>query len=163
MGEDGDDGSAQEDVEAIRKQIAEAALSMEGDGSYAYDSKIDRFPKESWKCNKFVSDVLAKAGISAPNNPGGDWPLQANGWATPDHKIPGWVIVDSPMPGDVAAIPRSGTGHVGIYIRGRWGSDVMAANKEGVGWSGSHLRNDWSHSAARSTGETVYRRYVGGN
>jgi hypothetical protein len=151
---------AQKKAEAIRKKIAEIALSMEGDERYAYDSKIGRFPNESWKCNKFVSDVLTDAGISAPDNPGGDWPLQANGWANPNHKIPGWVIVDNPMPGDVAAIPRNGTGHVGIYISDRWGSDVMAANKAGVGWSASHLRNDWSHLAA---GDTVYRRYVGGN
>lgn len=150
-------------IKYLRKKIAETALNMEGDQRYAYDSKIDRFPEKSWKCNKFVSDVLYEVGILPPNNPGGDWPLQANGWADPHTKIPGWEIVDSPMPGDVAAIPRTGTGHVGIYIRDRWGSDVMAANEAGVSWSGSHLRNNWSHSAARSTGDTVYRRYVGGH
>lgn len=77
------------------------------------------------------------------------------------HHIPGWVIVDNPMPGDVAAIPRDGTGHVGFYIEDRVGSDVMAANEFSVGWSRSHFYNEHSNFMAGANDDTVYRRYVG--
>ena len=150
-----------EKITDVRQRVADLAESKEGDKSYAFDSKKGRFPKESWKCNKFVYDILKEAGVDVPLNPGGDWPLQANGWAQKTTKIPGWIVVDKPMPGDIAAIPRKGTGHVGVYIRNQWGSDVMAANKDGVSWSQSHLSNDWLNSAANATGNTVYRRYVG--
>jgi RHS repeat-associated protein len=145
----------------IGSQIADKAIEAQGDSSYSYDSKKSNFPNNSWKCNLFVHDTLKSAGVSPPLNPGGPWPLQANGWANPDYSIPGWEIVDDPMPGDIAAIPRAGTGHVGVYVEDRWGSDVMAANRDGVDWSSSHLRNDYLNSLANSTGDTVYRRYVG--
>jgi len=157
-------GGAQEETAADkRERVAEIALEMEGDTSYAYSEGKGRFPEDSWKCNLFVHDVLERAGIAPPLQPGGPWPLIANSWANPNYEVPGWIIVNDPMPGDVGAIPRSGTGHVGIYIedRGRLRSNVMAANRDGVGWSGSHMRNDWFNSWANATGDTVYRRYVG--
>ena len=143
-------------------RIAEAALRMQGDTSYSFEAEKGVFQCETWKCNLFVHDVLEQVDIDPPLQPGGPWPLTANSWANRNYEIPGWEIVDSPLPGDVAAIPRSGSpGHVGIYIRDRWGSDVMAANRGGVGWSKSHFYNDYFRSLSHSAGKTVYRRYVG--
>jgi cell wall-associated NlpC family hydrolase len=148
-------------AEEQRARIAEVATSMEGDESYSVDSKKGRFGPGTWKCNLFVHDVLLDAGIQPPRTEGG-WPILANSWANPDLRIPGWEVVSDPLPGDVAAIPRSGdSGHVGIYIGDNWGSDVMAANRNGVGWSASHHRNEWFNWAANASGDTVYRRWVG--
>lgn len=72
-------------------------------------------------------------------------------------------------------IPRTGDGRVGIYIGD---SKVVAAGKYTVGISPSHTYNDRlpieipvpfmdnptieiGHMQAGSTGDTVYRRYVG--
>ena len=80
-------------------------------------------------------------------------------WANREVDMPGWIVVDKPEPGDVAAIPRaSGSGHVGFYMSP---GIVIAANRNGVGLSSSHFWNNvWSRLAGAS-GDTVYRRYVG--
>jgi len=157
--------ATQDRAAAKRSKLAESALNSEGSTSYALSAKKDRFGPGQWKCNQFVADMLTVSGIDpvmlAKGSPEF---MTANGWANRSHPIDGWKIVDSPMPGDVAAIPRSGgSGHVGIYIedRGYFNSSVMAANKMSVGWSGSHLRNNYVNSWAGANGDTVYRRYVG--
>lgn len=145
-----------------RSRIAEVAESYLGDASYGYDAAHGNFPENSWKCNLFVHDILIDAGVPAPMMSGGEWPLQANSWANPNYKIPGWELVVNPLPGDVAAIPRAGgSGHVGIYMGDKWGADIIAANRNGVGWSRSHFYNDYARSLAGASGPAVYRRYVG--
>lgn len=150
-----------------RAELAAAALKSDGDTSYAKAVRKGRFAAGAWKCNQFVADKLSEVGLSPIMlSEGSPEFMTANGWANKNHHIPGWEIVDTPMPGDVAAIPRSGgSGHVGIYVedRGYFRSSVMAANEMGVGWSGSHLRNNYVNSWAGANGDTVYRRYVGGN
>jgi len=156
-----DSAAEDERILAQRKSIIEAALSMEGDESYSLTSKKGSFGSGKWKCNLFVYDVLLNSGVSAPTTEGG-WPIVANSWGNSKARILGWDVVSVPMPGDIAAIPRSeGSGHVGIYIDNNWGSDVMAANETGVGWSPSHHRNEWFNWAANASGNTVYRRWVG--
>ncbi len=156
-----------DDLHAAQKRakLAAAALAHEGDTNYAWDARNGRFGPRIWKCNQFVGDMLVEAGISPVMlSNGSPEYMTANGWANRNYDIPGWAIVDNPMPGDVAAIPRSGgSGHVGIYIedRGYFNSSVMAANKDGVGWSGSHLRNNYFNSWAGANDDTTYRRYVG--
>jgi hypothetical protein len=154
-------------IDAKRKKLAALAMQSEGDKSYAMLAKNGRFAAGTWKCNQFVADQLKGAGMSPIMlSEGSAEFMTANGWANKNHNIPGWEIVDSPLPGDVAAIPRSGgSGHVGIYVedRGYFNSSVMAANEMGVGWSGSHLRNNYFNSWAGANNDTVYRRYVGGN
>ena len=145
-------------VVAKREKLVKAALASQGDTSYARSVKNGRFAAGEWKCNQFVAQCISDAGISPVMlEKGSPEFMTANGWGNKKHHIKGWKIVDTPMLGDVAAIPRSnGSGHVGIYIddRGWFRSSVMAANEHSVDWSRSHY---WSE--VKST--TVYRRYVG--
>ena len=89
-------------VQKMRDKVADIALSMEDDESYALDTAKGNFGSGAWKCNKFVFDVLNLAGISAPMMPGGKWPILANDWANTNFKIPGWIFVTDPQAGDVA-------------------------------------------------------------
>jgi hypothetical protein len=121
-----------------------------------------RFGRGDPKCNCFVEQVLNSAGIQPPAMPSGEWPLIANGWANTQHSIPGWEIVTTPMRGDVAAVPRSGTsGHVGIYVGG-WGRTVIGAGEFRVEYSTTHFLTGLGLGIVPgASGPIVYRRYVG--
>jgi hypothetical protein len=158
-------GESAASAEEKRKDLAAAALAMQGDESYRQDVKSRRFAAGTYKCNQFVADMLDKAGIPAVMLSAGSAEyMYANGWANENHHINGWEIVDQPMSGDVAAFARStGSGHVGIYVedKGLFNSNVMAANTNSVDWSKTHYRNDYSNTLAGAKADTVYRRYVG--
>ncbi len=78
--------------------IAQTALKYEGSYAWAYDVKKDNFPKNSYKCNKFVYDVLSENGVEPP----GEWPPQASAWAG-NGCIKGWEKVSQPNVGDIVA------------------------------------------------------------
>lgn len=78
-----------------------------------YNVKKGNFPIGSYKCNKFVQDVLAENGAA----PSGKWPPLAGAWANKNSKISGWSVVSDVKLGDVVAgaYPYSdASGHVVI-------------------------------------------------
>jgi cell wall-associated NlpC family hydrolase len=77
--------------------------------------------------------------------PGPKPPIAAQ-WANANYNISGWVVVSSPMPGDVASF----SGHVGI-VSGN-GLTISATLHNGV------VRNDWGFRTGRTP---VFRRFVG--
>lgn len=68
----------------INQKIADVARARVGDRDWAYGRKKDNFPANSWKCNKFVHDVLQEAGITPPTktDSSGTWPIRAADWAS---------------------------------------------------------------------------------
>ena len=78
--------------------IAQTALNYEGSYAWGYDVKKGNFPKNSYKCNKFVYDVLAENGVEPP----GEWPPLASAWAGNGY-IAGWEKVSKPNVGDIVA------------------------------------------------------------
>ncbi len=135
------------------KRIAEIANGYVGSTDYNLLSKKDDFLPGNPKCNKFVYDVLLQAGASPglPNQPGrwgmpGSKPPIAVQWANTNYNIPGWVVVSSPMPGDIASF----NGHVGIVFVN--GLTISATLRDGV------VRNDWGFRAGQTP---VFRRFVG--
>lgn len=135
------------------ERIVGIANGYVGSTDYNLLSKQGDFLPGNPKCNKFVYDVLLQAGASSglPNQPGrwgmpGPKPPIAAQWANANYNIPGWVVVSSPMPGDVASF----SGHVGIVFGN--GLTISATLRDGV------VRNDWGFR----TGQTpVFRRFVG--
>ncbi len=137
---------------------AEKALAAKE--KYAFDDKSGNFPKGSYKCNKFVSDMANDAGANVSLNMdehGNLWPPTAGkwGWGDPNANIPGWEIVDSPLPGDIAGQVRNysdATGHVGIVVDG----GIISARNAGVSF-------DYFDQVfpAKYTKPVIYRRYVG--
>lgn len=102
-----------EAVAAARTAGGEQAAEKVGSTDWSYDAK-----PQSWKCNKFVFDVLNEAGAKVPKLRG--WPPLAGQWADPKVAIPGWAVVDGePQPGDVVALKRissDATGHVAVVV-----------------------------------------------
>ncbi|MBI2253468.1 MAG: hypothetical protein HYU58_02490 [Proteobacteria bacterium] len=152
--------------ETKQQKLVDFAKSALGDKSYAESIKKGRFLENSPKRNLWVHDALEAAGIPAPLQPGGSDPLVANSWANRSYKIPGWVIVTDPQPGDVAAMPREGkSGHVGIYVGDDWiafGVDVVGAGSDEVEYSTTARMGSRGLGFMRGlSGDIVYRRYVG--
>jgi len=141
--------------QATRDKIASIARGMKGDASYAFGAKKDEFASGTNKCNKFVGDVVKKAGAQAmvidpktgkpiPIAPGSTTPRPptAGEWADPKTNIPNWRPLnsgESPERGDVAAFAMPGhasyTGHSGIVtsVDSNGTVHAMAAHGYGVG------------------------------
>ena len=135
------------------ERIVGIANGYVGSIDYNLLSKKGDFLPGNTKCNKFVYDVLLQAGASPglPNQPGrwgmpGPKPPIAAQWANANYNISGWVVVSSPMPGDVASF----SGHVGI-VSGN-GLTISATLHNGV------VRNDWGFRTGRTP---VFRRFAG--
>lgn len=137
LGVDGDD-------------IARTAERHEGSTDWAYDKKKDDFPAGTYKCNKFVYDVLKEAGATAPKK--GRWPLQAADWADRNRTIRDWDYLGTNVTwrrGDVIAKARASanaTGHCGIAVSR---DEVMAAGTNNVS------------QGAHGLGDGAVRRYTG--
>jgi len=96
---------------------------------------------------------------------GGDGtsPPTAGQWADPRYSIPGWKVVSSPRPGDVAAYAHNysdATGHVAIVGR------MVRGTGYSIGTSGRFnmiSRSSFGfHSSHLPSGSNyVYRRYIG--
>ena len=108
----------------VADKIVENALSY-GERYRGFDTNVPRgnFLSGEPKCNLYVYEVTfaADASPGLPNRPGrwaqlrgasGARPPIASQWADSGYNIPGWVVVSSPRPGDVASFG----GHVGIVI-----------------------------------------------
>ena len=141
-----------------RMRITRTAEELLQEGGYAYTDKVDNFPSQSYKCGKFVYDVLEKSGIDAPTLPGGEWPYRPEQWGNPNLKISGWQIVDTPMNGDVVAQVRpysDASGHVGVVVDGANQKTISA------GTLGVKVDNFGFQSDPRYSSPIIFRRYIG--
>ena len=151
--------------EARRAAIDAAARAKNGDTTYSKDSKSGNFPAGTYKCNKFVADVIEESGAKKPVN--GGWPFRAGDWASPTTKIPDWRPLKSgekPKPGDIAAYTLEGggnnySGHTGIITSSPSGercsktnSNTSAHGDRGVYPQPGQFENNPA---------TQYRRYTG--
>ena len=111
------------------KDIAREAEKNKGSTSWAYAVEAYQrgnnkyFPKNSWKCNLFVHDMLYDAGVDPPPRTPGGWPATAAMWT---HSIPGFHKVNTQNEGDVVSNGK----HCGIAVSS---SQVLAGNTDSVG------------------------------
>jgi hypothetical protein len=136
----------------VRAKIAAKAMGYLHSTKWLANKVVGGFPAGSNKCNKFVYDVLAEAGATAPTfqhhrhipagvpliggAPLASWwdttlPITAGDWANRTKKIPGWEVVTDPQPGDIVAESiryTDATGHTGIVVDG--GQSVSAAEAD---------------------------------
>jgi hypothetical protein len=141
-------------------RIVKTAEKYKGDTTWAKSTKKDNFGAGSWKCNKFVYDVMIEVGVSPKpelHKPAKCLPIievclttasrppHAREWADPGETIPGWEVVDDPQPGDIAAYD----GHVGFVHSS--GMTVSAAEDAVV-------VNDWGFRPGQSP---TFRRFTG--
>ncbi|MBI2383536.1 MAG: CHAP domain-containing protein [Gammaproteobacteria bacterium] len=141
-------------IEQARQRLVQEANRLVGSDDYnAWTMKGGIRWFGDPKCNLFVSDVASLANAGVPLVNGGVYPPTAAQWADPSFDIPGWEVVSTPNPGDIAAIAKSSlnaTGHVGIVAGDRL--TVSATTTHGV------VRNDWAFRQGQSP---TFRRYVG--
>jgi hypothetical protein len=153
--------------------LAEIAMSHEGDTSYEAAKWNGWYRPGSNKCNKAVADWISAAGYPRPFVRGhfGLIPRDpsAHEWADPKVKIAGWsapMPLSAARPGDVIAQQHGPVyGHVGIVTGPR---ETVSAYGE-VKPQGLVLQNDWGfRTEPGANGESgsdpapVVRRYVGG-
>lgn len=144
--------SHEEEVGMKRENIAVVAEGHNKGGSIAWakGEEKDNFPIGTWKCNKFVYDVLSEADACPLNK--GQWPLQCADWVDGDYEERGWKRMPPGTAwekGDVIVIKRpsaNATGHCGIAVSA---TEVVAAGE-----------NKLSKGHHNLSGATVIR-YVG--
>ena len=155
--------------ETARKQVVQAAEKQEGSKDWDINAKRSPYPAGANKCNLFVAEMLAEAGIPVPNESGSifgipRYPPLAAQWADPSVEIPGWIVLPpgtQPQPGDVVAEKinySDASGHVGIVVEKEDGSGVETMSVD------SHSRPERVKRTSfgfRSTEHPVFRRYVG--
>jgi hypothetical protein len=146
--------------------IAQTALKYEGSLDWDYDVKKGNFGKGTYKCNKFVQDVLSENGAAPP----GTWPPLAGAWANTDVKISGWSKVTQPNLGDVVAggYPYTdASGHVviitGIDLNtGRiQATGTVHSNFIGDNGYGNNLINNKGVHDGKTYTPVGIRRYTG--
>jgi hypothetical protein len=110
------------------------------------------------KCNVFVGDAFAKAGIQVGNpvDNGAAYPGTKE-WADPKTQIPGFRVLDPTdklQPGDVMTNGH----HVGIYVPGPNGEDMTVSAADT--WDGNAVvHNAWGFRG--NEGPMTVRRFVG--
>jgi hypothetical protein len=144
----------------LATKIVSVATGKVGSNDWAYDREKDNFGKNTNKCNKFnkfVYDVMVEAGVQPPPSIPRylifSRPPTAGEWATPSTTIDGWVVVETPAPGDVVAEAHNysdATGHVGIVV-----GDKLTASASAL-VNGQIVQNDWGF---RSDNKPTFRRY----
>ncbi len=92
----------------VRRSIVRIAHKYIGSKAWNVNEEKGNFGNPSNKCNKFVYDVLWESGAD-PGTPNGNTmgqifgekgssPPSAEQWADPDYTIPGWEVVELPLP-----------------------------------------------------------------
>lgn len=109
------------------------------------------------KCNVFVGDAFAKAGIHIDNPVanGADYPGTEE-WSSAKAQVPGFRVLDRNeklRPGDVL----TDGDHVGIYVPGPKGEDMTVS---AAAWDRGNavVHNDWGF---RGEGRMIARRFIG--
>lgn len=160
-------GSTPED---ISRKAADWAKSQVGNTDYQYWDTSDKTGGDRsvlpWglggfltpKCNVFVGDAFAKAGIQI-NNPrdnGAAYPGTEE-WASGKAQVPGFRLVgpkERLQPGDVMTDGH----HVGIYAPGLNGED-MTVSAAFLGRGNAVVHNRWGFRG--DEGAMTVRRFVG--
>ena len=156
------------EIGKVGYQIALTARSYENSQAWSYSSKKGNFGKNTYKCNKFVQDILTENGVA----PEGIWPPLAGSWANKNIKIKGWHMVNEAHLGDVVAgaYPYSdASGHVaivtGIDPASGYITSMGTVNSSYIGDSG--FANDLINNNGEFHGKTYtpvgIRRFNGGN
>ena len=155
--------SAQQRRAAI---VARAEQALADGEHYGLYDQNGNFGPGSYKCNKFVCDVSNAVGANIDLNVdqhGNAWPPLAGTFGNLNAKIPGWVIVNRPAPGDIVAQQRGysdASGHVGIIVD----TDLNVISARDAGLSKDPLNSVFPENylgGAIRTGPIVFRRYVG--
>jgi RHS repeat-associated protein len=108
----------------LSELILEAATAKLGSDEYAVKASKGVLPTNTNKCNLFVYDVLAEAGIAPPLRPRRfglvppQYPPLAGDYADPTYPIPNLTVVSGPpQAGDIIAAKKfylDASGHAGI-------------------------------------------------
>ncbi len=103
-----------------RQQIAKVADGYIGSEQWLFDVQKGSFGVGTYKCNKFVCDVLEEAGAPAKVRDG-LWSCPTAGeLGDPKVSIPGWRVLradEAPEPGDIIAYQfkfSDASGHSGV-------------------------------------------------
>ena len=145
--------------------IAQTALKYQGSLEWVYGAKKGNFGKNTYKCNKFVQDVLTENDAE----PSGTWPPLASRWAKGNVEGFKDVTDGKPNVGDVIAGAYSysdASGHVVIvtYIDLLTGyvetMGTVHSNYIGDGGFGDNLINNGGvHDGKKYT--VGVKRYIG--
>ena len=160
----------QEEIKGKREKIVNTAKKLKNSKDYGYFKKKDNFKEKTNKCNKFIYDVLKKAGLN-PQLPNGNLlgriigekgssPATAGQWADKNYYIKGWEVVSNPQAGDVVAISADfsdATGHVAIMISE---TESIGAGEDEVHITDFGFSEDYYSEFPGNDGY-VYRRYTG--
>ena len=155
-----------------QQNAASAAANQEGSATYEYKNRKGNFGPGTNKCNEFVADTLASAGVPVPRVPKGGilgWfgatrAPTAKEWAT--MSFAGWSAPDSvanARPGDVIAVGHNydAEGHVGIVVSPGWTASANANTSP----AGIITVNNWGFRPAGQNQEggtsVVVRHYLG--
>jgi RHS repeat-associated protein len=152
--------------QARRDIVARAEEAYDNQEPYAFDDRVGLFPPGSYKCNKFVCDVVNSAGANIDENVdanGNAWPPLAGTFGNLHARIKGWQIVTDPRPGDIVAQQRGfsdASGHVGIIVDEAL--NVISAKNKGVSKDPLNvLFPPIFRNGTIKTGPIVFRRYIG--
>jgi len=139
------------------------ALGYSGSTEYSTDGWLNwKFQWTDYKCNAFVYDVIIQAGDRCPLTHGHFWnryPPTAGDWGNRKIKIPGYVVVTDPKPGDVAGVRSEGgdaTGHCGIVYR-VWSEGDNIRGQTISARPDQVTVNDWGFREGQNV---VYRRPI---
>jgi len=137
----------------VRKNALSWARSQIGSKEYVPSARLGDWGEGTWKCNAFVTrafnyNVIPEV-IGQKSNPRTLWltkvPYRARDFY--EGKVPGFVQVKHPQPGDVCADGK----HVGIVSRA---GKTISATKTGV------VENEWGFRE-NEKGKSRFFRYVG--
>ncbi|MCG8557633.1 MAG: RHS repeat-associated core domain-containing protein, partial [Proteobacteria bacterium] len=153
-----------------RRRIERLARKSIYSEAWMTDVAKGNFACGTYKCNKFVYDILVVAGADpgTPNFVRG--PPSARQWADPQFNIPGWRVLgpgETPMGGDVVAqrIHYSDAGgHVAI-VSSRRGPSGPGPTYIGTADRGIIRERPLGKTLARpgvQAGPLTYRRWTGG-
>lgn len=165
------DDDGKDKGEKQRRNLVDNAMNNINNTDYNFYEKIDNFDNKTFKCNKFVYDMLNKSGINAPHaNVFHEFasivmdsrPLSAGDWGNPNKYIPGWIIVKQPQAGDIVAVSANfsrTSGHVAIMITDRL--SIGTSDTQGKVAVTNFGHSSYSLSGYPNNNGYVYRRYVG--
>jgi hypothetical protein len=126
-------------------------------------SIMPHYGRGTYKCNLFVWEVMREADINIPlfqrkkNGEVINYPPTSSQWADPCTVIPNWVIVNSPLPGDIATDGE----HMGVVsvVSDKEKKTISAATAGLGGWWGLVVENNWGFRD--NNDHMIFRRYVG--
>jgi hypothetical protein len=172
-------------IDGIRGIVADVANSKTNSQDYLVAKSKGNFGPGSDKCNLLVADIIEESGLPRPQVPyknegvkgkisntmGRMRDPDANEWANPKVKIPGWSEprpLSEARPGDVIAQQHGNGGHAGMIV---WNPDQGKLLTVSVNTAdkipGLVTQNPWGFREPPYNGEKpgdpapVVRHYIG--